>query len=82
MPKIPSIWSRIWRCWPVTQTTPLRPSSRRSACTTGAILIASGRVPNTVRTFCMPELFTGPIAGAAKLHYRAAAAAERVRALL
>jgi hypothetical protein len=45
-------------------------------------LIASGRVPNTVRTFCMPKKRIGGNGMAAKLQYRASAAAGRARALL
>jgi len=44
-------WSSIWRCWPVEQTTQRTASGRfRSARMTGAILIASGRVPRILRT--------------------------------
>src|SRR5579863_2040125 len=46
-------WSKsssIWRCCAVTQTMSSMSGCARSACTTGAILIVSGRVPNTVIT--------------------------------
>ena len=47
-----SISSSISRCWPVTQVMTLnRSGSFSSALMTGAILIASGRVPNTTRIF-------------------------------
>src|SRR5216683_5103049 len=39
------------RCWPVRQITGRSAGLAISALTTGAILIASGRVPNTMRTF-------------------------------
>src|ERR1700686_3415780 len=39
------------RCWPVRQITGSSAALAANALTTGAILIASGRVPNTVRTF-------------------------------
>src|SRR5258708_35540329 len=39
------------RCWPVRQSTGRSAALAASARTTGAILIASGRVPNTMRTF-------------------------------
>ena len=37
------------RCWAVTQTRDSMPAWAANALTTGAILIASGRVPNTLR---------------------------------
>ena len=46
-----STWSNISRCWPVTHTTLWICGSRSSAVTRGAILMASGRVPNMERTF-------------------------------
>src|SRR3989449_3725272 len=50
--KMRSISSSISRCWPVTQVMTLnRSGSFSSALMTGAILIASGRVPNTTRIF-------------------------------
>ena len=39
------------RCWPERQMTGRNAPLAASAVTTGAILIASGRVPNTTRTF-------------------------------
>ena len=50
MPKASSTWSSIWRCWAVTQTRQMMPGVAASRVTTGAILIASGRVPNTQST--------------------------------
>lgn len=45
-------WSNISRCWAVTHTRQTNCARRRSSSfTTGAILIASGRVPNTESTF-------------------------------
>ena len=44
-----STWSSISRCCAVTQTSTAIPSLRRSAPASGAILMASGRVPNTRR---------------------------------
>src|SRR5689334_5831060 len=48
-PKGPRIWSTISRCWPVATTWTASPGSARRACTTGRSLIASGRVPRTIR---------------------------------
>src|SRR5579862_5240771 len=50
-PKKSRIPASMSRCWPVRQITVLRAGLAASALTTGAILIASGRVPNTVRIF-------------------------------
>ena len=47
-----STWSSMSRCWAVTQTRDTNPGSASSAATTGAILMASGRVPKTESTFC------------------------------
>ncbi len=46
-------WSSISRCWALTHTDETMPCSACSACTSGAILMASGRVPNTVKIFFM-----------------------------
>src|SRR5687767_310079 len=44
-------WSSISRCWPAEQTTERTSGEQASrARITGAILIASGLVPTTVRT--------------------------------
>ncbi len=45
-----STWSSISRCWPVTATVQSMPGRARSSATTGANLIASGRVPKTQNT--------------------------------
>src|SRR5690606_40055966 len=50
-----STWSSICRCWAVTQTNEEMSGVRRNWCTTGAILMASGRVPKTVNTFIIPS---------------------------
>src|SRR5437763_2916795 len=42
--------SSISRCWPVTATTGSKSAAARIASTSGAILTASGRVPNTSKT--------------------------------
>ena len=44
-----STWSSISRCCPVTQTLAVKRSSAARLNAKGAILIASGRVPNTHR---------------------------------
>ncbi len=44
-------WSSIWRCCAVTQTRESIPGVSFNWRTTGAILTASGRVPNTERIF-------------------------------
>src|SRR5688572_8705839 len=46
----PISWSSIWRCCAVASTRTRAHGSRRRARMTGAILIASGRVPTTQRT--------------------------------
>src|SRR6516162_1950424 len=42
------------RCWPVTQVLQWKFAPAESSLTTGASLIASGRVPKTNRTFIAP----------------------------
>lgn len=49
MPNSVSTWSSICRCWPVTQTLDMIPAVAARRRKIGAILIASRRVPNTVK---------------------------------
>src|SRR5262245_8482346 len=48
-PNGPRIWSTISRCCPVATTRTARPGWPDSARMTGSILIASGRVPRTIK---------------------------------
>ena len=53
--KISRTWSSISRCCAVTHTLASKRPSSASVLTNGAIFIASGRVPNTVRIFFIIE---------------------------
>ena len=54
MSKSVSTWSSRWRCCAVASTRTSAHDSSRSPLMTGAILIASGRVPTTQSTFACP----------------------------
>ena len=60
--KTSSTLSSISRCWAVTQQMDSRFSRPASSLTRGAILMASGRVPNTLmmRSFSMAYSFPSP----------------------
>ena len=50
-PKVSVTCQNISLCWPVATTVQRKSSEPRSAATTGASLIASGRVPMKTTTF-------------------------------
>src|SRR5436190_23784923 len=50
MPNGERIWSTISRCWPVVMTRVATRGSAFRARITGSILMASGRVPSTMKT--------------------------------
>ena len=58
MPKSCKTWSSICRCCALTHTADVKPASACNAFTSGAILMASGRVPNTVKIF--PVILLSP----------------------
>ena len=51
IPKIFKTWSNIWRCCAVTQILDSNLAFFSTSFISGAILIASGRVPNIKRIF-------------------------------
>src|SRR5690606_20721763 len=82
MPKRSRTWSSISRCCAVTATAVSIPGFAFNAPITGAILMASGRVPKTTITrlliVCSIQKQKGRVGGpSARVHGRTARASER-----